>query len=707
MLFITVCPAPAQKSIKIVANGQAPAGTERRLALVVGNTRYNRPGAMLANPGNDADAMAAMLDKLGFEVIKRKDLDRVGFEQAIDNFGKRLANYDVGLFYFSGHGLQYEGETYLVPTDENMAAPAQIGYHCVNLGRLLSAMEGSEAQTNIVMLDACRSNPFPKAKKGPLTDGGLAIPRNPPGTIVVYATSANSTADDNPGETNGLFTGQLLRYIGQPNRTLSQILIDTRRSVYDRSNKRQLPADYSQLLGDFVFVEQRKDAEKSQEANEIAEGVQAFENKEYSRAFSLLSRHSHLLDAASQARLGAMYYNGEGVAVDYIKAEIWFRKAAEQGNARAKNGLGNLYWFGRGGLTKDPIEALRWFKESANQGDPRGQYSLGVMYENGYGVARDYGQAVSWYRKAAEQGHAPGQTNLGYMYRNGYGVTQDYSQAVSWYRKAAEQGDAPGQTNLGYMYRNGYGVTQDYSQAVSWYRKAAEQGHAPGQTNLGNMYRDGKGVTQDYGQAVSWYRKAAEQGYVRGQVNLGYMYENGYGVTQDYSQAVSWYRKAAEQGDAPGQTNLGYMYENGYGVTQDYSQAVSWYRKAAEQGDAQGQTNLGYMYGKGYGVTQDYSQAVSWYRKAAEQGNVRGQVNLGNMYENGYGVTQDYSQAVSWYRKASEQGDAGGQAYLGDMYEYGKGVTKNLVTAIEWYTKAARQSNDYAQKALRRLGKSW
>ncbi|GAA4418957.1 hypothetical protein GCM10023187_52890 [Nibrella viscosa] len=250
-------PLVAQKSIKI-AGGRAPAGIERRLALVVGNKNYNRTDARLTNPINDANDMANALELLGFEVILKTDLNRVDFEQAVDQFGERLKHYDVGLFYYSGHGLQAQGENYLVPVDAVIRSEPQIRYHCMDLGRVLAAMEGSNASTNIVLLDACRNNPYKKSwSKGGLAEG-LTIPRNPPGTIVVFATSENSVADDNTGERNGLFTAKLLKNIRQPNRSLSQILAETRRGVYTRSNKQQVPADYNKLMGDFVFVIQDK-----------------------------------------------------------------------------------------------------------------------------------------------------------------------------------------------------------------------------------------------------------------------------------------------------------------------------------------------------------------------------------------------------------------------------------------------------------------
>ncbi len=341
------------------------------------------------------------------------------------------------------------------------------------------------------------------------------------------------------------------------------------------------------------------------------------------------------------------------------------------------------------------------------------QVHLGYMYSKGYGgLAADKAEAVKWYRKAAEQGYALGQANLGIMYENGYGdLPRDKREAVKWYRKAAEQGNAFGQKCLAVMYDNGYGgLTKDRREAVKWYRKAAEQGNASAQANLGIMYENGYGgLVKDKKEAVKWYRKAAEQGDAFGQKCLGVMYDKGYGgLAVDKREAVKWYRKAAEQGNAAGQVNLGVMYENGYGgLIKDKREAVKWYRKSAEQGNAAGQKCLGVMYDKGYGgLAVDKKEAVRLYRKSAEQGNAAGQVSLGVMYENGEGgLIQDHKEAVRWYHKAAEQGHASGQAYLAEMYESGKGgLTKNKTEAVNLYRKAAKQGNEYAKKALKRLG---
>jgi len=118
-------------------------------------------------------------------------------------------------------------------------------------------------------------------------------------------------------------------------------------------------------------------------------------------------------------------------------------------------------------------EAVKWYRKAAEQGNAKAQVNLGVMYYEGKGVTQDYQEAVKWYRKAAEQGLAGAQYNLGNGYYNGIGVTQDFAEAEKWYRKAAEQGDADAQHALGWMYLNfnGEGFTQDLAETLKWWKK--------------------------------------------------------------------------------------------------------------------------------------------------------------------------------------------------------------------------------------------
>jgi len=170
---------------------------------------------------------------------------------------------------------------------------------------------------------------------------------------------------------------------------------------------------------------------------------------------------------------------------------------------------------------KDYANALPLLQKAAEAGDAKAMDDLGELYYSGRGAPKDYAQARQWYEKAAKVGNSDAMTNLGVLYHEGQGVAQDYAKAREWYQKAAEAGNAGGMALLGVLYQSGQGVAQDYyAKARDWYQKAADAGDATAMNNLGVLYHEGQGVTQDYGKARQWYQKAADAGNAMAKQNL-------------------------------------------------------------------------------------------------------------------------------------------------------------------------------------------
>lgn len=408
--------------------------------------------------------------------------------------------------------------------------------------------------------------------------------------------------------------------------------------------------------------------------------------------------------AREQYKIGKKFYNRG----NYAEAVKWYRKAANKGDNKARNDLGNCYYGGKG-VEKDELEAVRWFWDAAVQGDAEAQNSLGDCYYYGKGVEENETEAAEWYQGAADKGHADAQTKVGNCYYYGNGVEQDYAKATEWYQKAAIQGNIKAQKKLGDCYYSGRGVVQNYEKAAKWYQKVAEHGYADAQTKIGNCYYSGKGVEQDYEEAVKWYQKAGIQGSIKAQDRLGDCYYWGRGVKQDYEEAVKWYQKAGAYNKL-GKCcyKLGDCYYTGRGIEQNYEKAAKWYQKAAYCGYADANSKfckfcceLGdcYYYGSNI-VEKDESKAIIWYQKAAERGYAEAQNKLGDCYYQGNGVEQNYMEAVKWYKKAAEQGYAPSKTHLGDCYYWGKGIEKNETKAMKWYKKAANQGYACAQSIL-------
>ncbi len=174
-----------------------PAAAEKRVALIVGNSAYQNV-TRLDNPRNDAMLMADTLGGLGFTLIGGRaqlDLDKSALDKAIQDFGRQIQGADVALFYYAGHGVQVSGSNYLVPVNANPTREADVDFQMVDINLVLRQMQGSGTRLNLVILDACRNNPF-GARGLRSSDGGLAQMRAPEGTLISYATQPGSVAQD-------------------------------------------------------------------------------------------------------------------------------------------------------------------------------------------------------------------------------------------------------------------------------------------------------------------------------------------------------------------------------------------------------------------------------------------------------------------------------------------------------------------------------
>jgi len=340
---------------------------------------------------------------------------------------------------------------------------------------------------------------------------------------------------------------------------------------------------------------------------------------------------------------------------------------------------------------KDYLNAMIWYRQAAEKGNAPAQNDVGWLYQNGWGVKQDYAEAATWYRKAADQGNATAQCNLGWLYRKGFGVNQDYSEAMTWFRKAGNQGDVKAQTNIGWLYEKGFGVNQDYAEAMIWYRKAADQNDSDAQNNIGWLYEKGLGVKQDYSQALTLYLQVANRGDAKAQTTVGWFYETGRGVKRDYGEAMAWFYRAAEKGNAQAQNNLGWLYENGLGVLPDDAKALTWYRKAADQGHAQAKGNIGRLSPSGAPDTLETKQNQAPPPVISEKGSVPTVVLPNGIHapREIYSAEPEYSEQA---RKAMLTGtvllsmfvDAAGQPRdLKVLTPIGSGLDEKAVDAIK------------------------
>jgi uncharacterized caspase-like protein len=222
-----------------------------RVALVIGNSKYKT--APLKNPVNDAEAIAAELKNLNFDVIKLTDATYKEMKKGISDFGTNLSKdkNTIGLFYYAGHGIQLKGKNYIVPIDENIEKEADVEVYAIELDDVTANLEYAGNTMNIIILDACRNNPFARSFRS-TTSGGLAATNAPVGTFVAYSTAPGSTAADGSGS-NGLYTQELLKALKIPNLKIEDVFKKVRTSVKEISGGDQIPWENSALEGDFIF----------------------------------------------------------------------------------------------------------------------------------------------------------------------------------------------------------------------------------------------------------------------------------------------------------------------------------------------------------------------------------------------------------------------------------------------------------------------
>lgn len=219
---------------------------EQRIALVIGNNSYES-FATLKNPINDARAIRDILKKKKFDVLYFEDISQKAFKKAIKKFTNKLSAGGVGLFYYAGHGIQVDGENYLIPKDADIADKDDVDGESVPVAYLTTKLKQASNRLNIIILDACRNDPFSRG-----SGGGLA-PIYARGTYIAYATEAGKAAKDGKGK-HGVFTKHLIKYMDEPI-TIDEVFKKTRTAVYNDTDGEQFPGTYNQVInGSFFFT---------------------------------------------------------------------------------------------------------------------------------------------------------------------------------------------------------------------------------------------------------------------------------------------------------------------------------------------------------------------------------------------------------------------------------------------------------------------
>jgi formylglycine-generating enzyme required for sulfatase activity len=232
--------------------GSTLAAAETRIALVIGNSNY--ASGPLPNPANDAQMMADTLTSLGFDVIARRNADQNTMKRAIQDFGSRLEKGGpsaVGLFYYAGHGVQLNGRNYLIPTTAQIDREGDVEIEAVSADWVIEQMRYARNRLNIVILDACRNNPFTRSMRS--VDHGLATMDAPAGILIAYSTAPGAVAMDGNGR-DSPYTEALSAAMRNQHEPVEQVFKHVRVGVMSATANKQVPWESSSLTGDFYFA---------------------------------------------------------------------------------------------------------------------------------------------------------------------------------------------------------------------------------------------------------------------------------------------------------------------------------------------------------------------------------------------------------------------------------------------------------------------
>ncbi|SDT00985.1 caspase family protein [Bradyrhizobium canariense] len=509
------------------ASLSSAAHAEKRVALVIGNSAYQAVPA-LPNPANDARLMSDTLLSLGFFVVgggAQIDLDKSGFDGALQKFSTELTGADVALFYYAGHGVETHGLNYLVPVDAHPQDEADVFMQMVGTSGILDELEKSGTRINLVLLDACRDNPF-SGHGVRSTTGGLAQMPAPVGTLISFATQPRSVSLDGT-DGHSPYTRALVEAMQKPGAGLFKTFNEVGLAVDKATSGQQLPwVSSSPISGNFYFsgkaVPATADARPAPSSPDTPAPTAPVQQARLSPPDDPL-RHDLITDCD---RLAAMPYDTghapdlAGVEVDKINVAA-AAPACNDAIRRYPDVVRFVFEAGRVATArKDYVEARRLYEQAAAAGYAMAMNNIGALYEGGEGTPINYAEAVHWYQKAVDAGEPIAMVDLGYQYENGHGVAKDYAKAIRLYETAVKAGVPDGMNNLALLYMRGRGVGRDYAEARRLFERCIALNDAACMNGLGVLYNEGDGVPRNPRTARQWFEKAAALGNPEARQNL-------------------------------------------------------------------------------------------------------------------------------------------------------------------------------------------
>ena len=494
---------------------------KKRLALVVGNATYEHGGS-LKNAVNDAQAMARKLQALGFEVWEYENVDQRQLKQAINQFGQKLRDFEVGLFYYAGHGIQHKGLNFMVPVEANLQTAEQIEFDCVAADRVLAFMETAQTKVNVIIMDACRNNPFERSWHRSGNGSGLAVMDSPAGTLIAYATAPGRVADDGP-DANGLYTSALLTYLGNPDLTIEQVFKKVRTEVAEKSKGAQIPWETTSLTGDDFYFSVKNISTGTLSKVATSTNTTSISNRGSSGTTSAAAREK----AKTWITEGHAVYNTGNYQGAIVKYDEAIRSDPYSDDA--------YYWRASAmyGL-KQYQEALPYY-DKALEINPNKEQAYYYRALSRYNI-KQYAESIPDFNKAIELN--PDVSAMYYWRGETEYVLKLYPEAILDLTRALELNSRDG-----YAYKaraNSYYMLEKYDEALVDYTRAMELN----QDDNSLYYWRGicQYYTERYNACVSDFKRYLET--VPHDAYSKVMIGHSYYMLENYTEAISFYTSA-------------------------------------------------------------------------------------------------------------------------------------------------------------------
>lgn len=529
-----------------------PACAEKRIALVVGNNAYESV-APLERAVSDATAVARSLRAIGFEVTVATDVSRRELVRQLSDFNSRAQSSDLALLYYAGHGIEIRGANYILPVDVPAVRDGQetlLTGEALPTDKIVSDLQDRGARAVVLILDACRDNPFKRA--GTRSVGGvrgLARSEPPEGVFMLYSAGVGQTALDRLSsadrDPNSVFTRVLLKEIEKRDATMIEVAKATQvqvRAIALQVEHLQVPAYYDQIIGQLRLapageqvaarppataaprpqLEPEKPAASpapAQPPGRISAAVltnKGFEDYLARTARTMSVRDTFMPKAVEScdrlASAGSDDPDSRAPRVPLDKIDIPRATRAcvaailqEPGTPRLRAQLARVLL--RAPARADKLDGLAILNDLARDGHAVAMWKIGIAYASGTVLKKDMTRALSWYRSAAEKGLGAAMSDLGYYYAEGDGVPKNPAEAVRWFEQAAAVGHPGGMRNFALMLDRGAGIKANPVRAADYLLTAYRLGSDSARESLFNLHgswqietkREVQRLLRDYG----------------------------------------------------------------------------------------------------------------------------------------------------------------------------------------------------------------